>query len=159
MTCFFCGKAPATRESICTQFVSRKENGGRRFVVTPRCDSCAATHRAQVGPSTAIFLACPILLGIGGSFIRPWLALPGIIAGVLLGIFLASQWELRSGIKPKASTVEHERYRAVATDSENWRVYVPKRAGRMETIDDHAHYFAREPDTIAALEREYADAT
>jgi hypothetical protein len=155
MTCFFCEKSPATRRSLCSHFDSLTADG-RRFVVTPRCDGCADIHDRQINPSRYIWLACAIVPAILAAQIRPWLALPGLIAGAILGIFAASQWEARGPTRPKSASVQHEAYRAFAGDAKNWRERVPRSTGRMETVDDYANHYRNDPHALAAIDSAYA---
>ena len=155
MTCFFCEKAPATRRSLCSHFVSLTADE-RRFVVTPRCDGCAEIHERQKTPSTVILLACAILPALLASQVRPWLAIPGLIAGVILGIFAASSWEARSPTRPKSASRQHEAYHAFASDAKNWRERVPRSTGRMDTVDDFTNHFRSDPHALAAIESAYA---
>jgi membrane protein implicated in regulation of membrane protease activity len=154
----FCGKSPGTRNSLCSQFLSRQEDGVRRFVVTPRCDSCAEAHRKQHMPSVWIVVACAVAGAALGSLVRPWLAVFGLIAGVALGVVLASRREARAAKRPRSHVFQHEGYVALHGEAENWREDVAASTGRMETVDDFARHFADDPESARAVEAAHASA-
>jgi hypothetical protein len=170
-TCWFCGKGRAGGESVAYPFDA--QNGDAvRVVVVPRCDACAAVHRAQWLPSAVIVLAAAFVLPtlitllapVSGG-IRTALNVVGMVTGVVVGIVLVSQRErrtaARSGTRPSYDAREHEAYKAVALDAAGWR---PRSVGnlsadtkstsaRAETVDDYRHHFRNDARALGALEQ------
>ena len=175
-TCWFCGKGHGSGESVAYPFDSQ-DGSAVRVVVVPRCDACTQVHRAQYLPSGVIIGGAAItlpslitLLAPVSGGVRTALNAVGMVAGVVAGIVIVSQRERRAtakhGTRPAYDAVEHEGYKAVASDTSAWR---PRSVGnlnpdststsaRAETVDDYRLHFRNDAKALAALEEGCRDA-
>lgn len=169
-TCWFCGTGRGGDESVAYPFDAR-DGGAVRVVVVPRCDACAAVHRAQGLPSSVVLVAAaivpPLLITLLAPFeggVRTALNAAGMVAGLVAGIVIVSGRERRAaakhGTRPSYDSREHELFKAVSADPA-WK----PRAGsgmkpdsssvsfREETVGDYRHVFRDDPKALAALEQ------
>jgi hypothetical protein len=174
-TCWFCGKDRAGGESVAYPFDA--QHGEVRVVVVPRCDACAAVHRAQGLPSAVVLIASAVtlpalitLLAPVSGGVRTALNAVGMVAGLVVGIVLVSGRERRAsarhGTRPSYDSREHEGFQALAADTASWR----ERPGpgtnqdsssvssRLETVDDYRRHFRNDATALAALEQGCRDA-
>jgi hypothetical protein len=169
-TCWFCGKGRGGGESVAYPF-DAQAGDEVRVVVIPRCDACAAVHRAQKTPSAVIIVAAALvpptlitLLAPVSGGVRTALNAAGMIAGVVVGIVLVSRRErrtaARTGTRPSYDSREHEGYRALATDTTAWRPRSEPGVNptgstptfRLETVGDYRQHFRNDARALAALE-------